>query len=299
MRPSSRALKEVTNKGTILKEINSILNVKRSPAIEYLYVEPAITFSLSNAKHSSSNPYGHAAIRYRIPNTNEESVVMNIVGKGGKMVHFLKPEDYLFGDPIVFTETEGNEQGGIYNRHMIGFRVEEWPDELLQEMHNYYQDLSQRDTTKDANFSLVLAPITGYNYWSKLFWPFVRLAERGNCSYWTSNGLQKAEVIKNTMFPKNIAVKMYWKALRKYPDNFNIVSYRSPLTVDENGTKIRPSMSGWLKPFWWLESVLFEKLDDMANVVVSIDSKKDGDLIAKPELRQWHSRPFWKRPEDK
>ena len=125
-------------------------------------------------------------------------------------------------------------------------------------MHKYYQNLSERDIAKEANFSLVLAPLTGFNVWSKFVWPFTRLAERGNCSYWTSKGLQEAQVIKYTMFPKNVGAKMYWKALRKYPDNFNIVSYRSPLsTTGDDGKKIKPSMAGWLKPFWWLEAKLF------------------------------------------
>jgi hypothetical protein len=160
-------------------------------------------------------------------------------------------------------------------------------------MNKYFIDLSERDIAKEASFSLVLAPLTGYNVWSRYLWPFTRLAERGNCSYWTSTGLQQAQVIRRTMFPKYIAVKMYWKALLKYPEIFNIVSYRSPLSSGENGAKIKPSHSGWLKPFWWLEAQLFERLDDMANVVVTIKTEEDGSTVAVPALKEWKSRPLW------
>jgi hypothetical protein len=88
-------------------------------------VEPAITFSLSETKHSSGNPYGHACVRYTLPTQDKQGYdekLMNIVGKKGnthpskQMMHFMHPEDYLFGDPAEFTTEVGNEQGGIYNR---------------------------------------------------------------------------------------------------------------------------------------------------------------------------------------
>jgi hypothetical protein len=87
-------------------------------------VEPAITFSLTDTKHSSGNPYGHACIRYTLPTAQGyDEKMMNIVGKKGntredkQMVHFMKPEDYFFGDPAEFTTEVGNEQGGVYNRN--------------------------------------------------------------------------------------------------------------------------------------------------------------------------------------
>ena len=78
--------------------------------------------SLALNSQSAANPYGHSAVRYRLP-TGEDKV-MNIVGlPGAEMVHFLKPDDYLFGIPEE-TKSMGSEQGGIYNRSFITLRVE-------------------------------------------------------------------------------------------------------------------------------------------------------------------------------
>lgn len=56
---------------------------------------------------SALNPFGHSAVRYTLPCGTQR--VMNIVGKPGQtMTNFLKPEDYLFGQP---NEHVGSEQG--------------------------------------------------------------------------------------------------------------------------------------------------------------------------------------------
>jgi len=162
-RPSSVIL----NSSEILPQLDKQLGRTRPPAVEYLFVEPyTLTFSFksffatlfsnknNNNNHKASdtsyNPYGHAAIRYTI--STGEQFVMNIVGNTSKenyrMVNFMEPEGYLFGDPHIY-EALGNEQGGVHLRSIIGIRVEEWPQELIDEMHTYYMQL-QRESTPQA-----------------------------------------------------------------------------------------------------------------------------------------------------
>ena len=119
----------VTNKDTVFAEIDRKLGVDKPPSVEYLYVVPHIGMSLTQLSrllgkgaYSSSNPYGHAAVRYTTSDGHQW--VMNIVGKPNRrMVNFLDPEDYLFGDPAV-TCMVGSEQGGVFHRSIIGIRLE-------------------------------------------------------------------------------------------------------------------------------------------------------------------------------
>ena len=132
------------------------------------------------------------------------------------MVNFLDPVEYLFGTGDF---DNGAEQGGIYNRHMISVRLEEWPAERILELHNYYLNLEERTQTKQAKFSLLFSPL--YNLLARLM-PDVRnhlanlcgsdlisqyLAERGNCARYTSKGLAEGGIISSAnMWPKAIWV---------------------------------------------------------------------------------------------
>lgn len=109
----------------ILPAVDKILQLQKPPAIELFYVEPYSTrlpsvlhFYRQFDKNLSFNPYGHAAIRYV---HNDQQYCMNIVGAPGKrMVNFLQPHEYLFGDPSIY-ETHGAEQGDyiIMNLHCL------------------------------------------------------------------------------------------------------------------------------------------------------------------------------------
>jgi len=102
------------------------------------------------------------------------------------MVNFLDPVEYLYGTGDF---DNGAEQGGIYNRHMISVRLEEWPAERILELHNYYLNLEERTQTKQAKFSLLFSPL--YNLLARLM-PDVRKSSRKslwclfNLSIWRS-----------------------------------------------------------------------------------------------------------------
>ncbi|KAG2373702.1 hypothetical protein C9374_011791 [Naegleria lovaniensis] len=349
------AFQEVANKNTALQEIDALLGRQKPPAFEYIYVEPSIfTNPVFWNSDSSVNPYGHAAIRYTNPETGK-SMVMNIVGKPGhRMVNFIPAEEYLFGHPSKCSIEDGNEQGGIYCRTMIGFRFEEWPQEYITAMHNYYQNVQNLGDAKLAKYSMVLGPI--YNLLRKIKW-FSGVAERGNCAFWTTQGLVNAHVLSSaTSWPKYSCMKLYtkvvfnkiemkekWEQLKQRTSqmivpnalqsssptimidhdeeelysrinekffekseteqerllapfwkrsNFNIVTYRCS---DESVST--SSLKGWVKPFRQLEHLIFQQMDEMANVVVEVKTKElDNDeemSIAVPSLKEATHRPFW------
>lgn len=77
------------------------------------------------------SPFGHAALRYTLP--GGESVVMNIVknDERGYMVNFVPAHEYLYGTSMF---DHGAEQGGVYNRRVIGVRIERWDDDCLRDL---------------------------------------------------------------------------------------------------------------------------------------------------------------------
>ena len=176
---SATNYRPVANIDSVLTEIDSALGASSPPSVEYLYVVPHVALSitklwiLGRGVYSSSNPYGHAAIRYTT--SDGEQHVMNIVGKpGSRMVNFMRPIDYLFGDPSVTCEL-GSEQGGVFNRSIIGFRLENYPPEKVDKLHQYFVDLQEREVSKrEVVFNLMALP-----GWIRI--PFVTKAyERGN-----------------------------------------------------------------------------------------------------------------------
>jgi hypothetical protein len=111
---------------------------------------------------------------------------VNISGSPGeRLVTFMRPEEYIFGDQMY------SEQGGVRSRAMVGVRVEEYPEELVEDIHHYFDKLSRRSSRKTVKFNLVLAKL--YNAFGWLL--SLRLTERGNCAYWTSKGLVEGDLL--------------------------------------------------------------------------------------------------------
>ena len=117
----------IRNKDSILADVDRALGREKPPAIEYLFVAPFGSFEIFGIKFGS--PYGHSAIRYTLPDGTQ--VVMNIVKNSedeDKLVNFVDPTEYLYGTQF---DDVGAEQGGAYNRQIVGVRIEEWPDDLV------------------------------------------------------------------------------------------------------------------------------------------------------------------------
>lgn len=271
---------EIANKATILNEIDHALGVAKPPALEYIYVQPAVAFRFSRNSASSQNPYGHAAIRYSFRSEDGkgyEQYVMNVVGLATHpLINFLSPEDYLYGDPA----TPGSEQGGAYNRAIMGIRIEEWPDDKIKAMHKLFLEVKRRNEhEKTAAFSLLRFP----------FLNFLRLfGEKGNCAYWTSKGIVESGLLaRPTIWPKYIFIKLFLQVGRVLPPReVNIVQYKSLK---------RKQPKGWLTPIYYLlgQGEFFD-LGTLANAVVKI-SPADNKAVVQTKAPD---HPFWAKMRD-
>jgi len=176
---------EVSNKDSILTDIDQVLGVNKPPDIEYLFVLPYLRWRLNWFKWFgfAGNYYGHSAVKYIDPETGEQ-VVMNITGstESPEMVNFLKAEDYLFGTHYF---EKGGTQGGVYNRNIISVRIENVPRQQIMDMDYFYKKLQRNQHQRVAKFSLLFGTLWN---WLAGYLP-VDVAERGNCAYWTSKGL--------------------------------------------------------------------------------------------------------------
>jgi len=280
---TSTSLQPIKNKTTILKELDNALGKSTPPAMEYIYVNPAFSaFNWPWNSHLSMNPYGHSALRYTLP--NGEQTVMNITGVPNmEMVHFIPPEEYLFGLPDV---TAGSQQGGVYHRSFISIRVEDVPSEKVQEMHKFFSDLKLRSGTTSgaAGYSIIFGPF--YNYLRKFSWfqkIFGKIAERGNCAHWTSAGLVVSGLLnKATSWPKLVWVKLLLTYGIFHPENINIIVYK-------NMDREKPKDGGIIAPFYyWSAGRIFNNLSKLADVVVKVDGESMVAVIKlKNNLRQW------------
>jgi hypothetical protein len=184
---------------------------------------------------------------------------MNIVGlPTSNMVHFMEPKDYLFSEPSI-TKLEGSEQGGIYHRSFVGFRIEEWDQDLIQRMDDFFEELHRENLKGNKGYTL----LTSLSHYFSYF------IEKGNCSYWTSKGMTKANLFeKPTLWPKYIFSKMYFSS-RIQKENFNVVYYKS------NNNK----QSGWIKPFQYFQDEIFKNLEVFSNVKVEVNEETEEAVL--------------------
>lgn len=121
------------------------------------------------------------------------------------MVGFFDPTEYFYGTDNF----DLNEQAGMYNRHMVGIRVENVPKEKIVAMDEYFRQIENMQAQAMAKFSLALAPLS--NFIRRSLPIFMQhIAERGNCARWSSKGLVHAGVLNNhVMWPKSVWIHMF------------------------------------------------------------------------------------------
>jgi len=266
---------EISNKATILQEVDRTLGRSRPPALEYIFVRPLVLSKFSRGSGSGTNPYGHAVMRYTLPDGRQK--VMNIVGAPGRsMVNFLSPEDYLYGTGVFDT---GSEQGGVYNRSMFSLRVEELPDEKLLALDRYYTELKIRAKTKQVGFSLALAKIKNL---INRFFPGTH-REWGNCALWSSNGLVAAGILDApTFWPKEIWVKLYETYRALDSSNVHGVYYRRIAHAAHSYGKSAAHMPEFVAPFHWIKSYHYRDLGHFSDVVVEVPEGSLHAQVSRP-----------------
>lgn len=255
---------EISNKNSILDEIDNAIGCKSK--IEYILVRPTSVIRLPFGYGLAFNGYGHAALRYRLPNGKD--IVMNIEGKkdGRNMVKFYSPEEYFFG----LHQDNKAEQLGIYNRDMITIRVHNVPDEKIVAMHEFFMDLHNRHSLGEAKFNIILGPL--YNSIRKVF---PNMAQIGNCARWTSEGLLKAGVTTNlSIWPKSIWINMfenYKDTEIKEKDNMDVVYYeRIPHAYHEYGLPGDNKCIDMVSPLQSLRSISYINMYPFSRVRVNV-----------------------------
>lgn len=191
------------------------------------------------------------------------------------MTNFLHPRDYLFGSPAL------SEQGGVTYRNFVGFRVEDVPEKQVLAMHEYFLHLSRAEVAGKAGYSMIGFLLSNYlsSWWG----------EYGNCAYWTSRGLEKAQVLDTpSAFPKVVFTKLYFSQLqrrknRQLNPDAHIVFYHAA-----DDPRDRPP-TGWFSPGYWRssQSSMFNQLSRFAHAVVRVD---DAGVATVSRRRPW--RPF-------
>lgn len=165
-------------------DTDAALGFDRPPCVEYVLVRPFAQLKLPFTNIGISyNTFGHAAVRYREPDSGRD-VLMNVEGLKDRFVQFREPAQYFFGTDLALT----GDQKAVYNRAMIGIRFYDVPDEQLRRLHAYYTALASNERAK---FFIVPLPIRDF---FRRFAPD-QLVQYGNCARFTSAGLVKAGIL--------------------------------------------------------------------------------------------------------
>jgi hypothetical protein len=251
----------ITNKDTILSDIDKAFGKTKPPAIEFLIARPHSAFNLFGLGYGINfNWYGHSCVVYTMPDGTRK--VFNIAKKPGRksIVEKFSPEDYLF--------TRMADQGGIYNRSFVGLRVENVPDEDIIKMDKKFQEIDEQSINGTAKFEVILGPI--YNTFKRVF-PV--MAERGNCARWASSGLQEAGLVKKrSLFPKDTFIQMF-EGLD--PTNVNVVTYKCILSADKDyGAKAVNPLEP-VSPLQFLRNMSYWNLDWYSQISVGGDLNEE------------------------
>ena len=284
----------ISNIDTILKDVNKSLGKHQddNPNIEYIITRPYGLISLPfNIGSINYNTYGHSALRYTIPIGPEKGrdVVVNIEGKEKKVfLQYYDAKNYLFSTDPNLSGT----QKGVYQRDMIGLRIEKIPIEDLIRLHNYIQILIEKDKNNEIKFNILFGPLI--NIVTKLLHTHfnIKYVEYGNCSRWISSILFQAKVTTNIfVWPKTIFINMfenYYKTNIKNLSNMNIIYYLQPNHVNKTfyGVKTKPLFFESIAPLQSIRELFYYDLKFYSNVLVKIPNNSiKAELIV-------NSKPF-------
>ncbi len=268
----------ISNKDTILDEIDKTLSMNKHPSVEYLITMPFGLFNLPwNLGSINYNSFGHSALRYITPDGKD--VVVNVEAKesGEQFIKIYEASEYLYGtDP-----RKSGAQRGVYNRNVVGLRVENVKKEHMDQLHKYVCELEQNANNK-YRFNILFGPV--FNLY-QLVNPTA--PEYGNCARWTSLILQKAGLVpKIYVWPKTVFIGMfenYAKTNISEQSNMNVVYYSQPTHVKTLAYGVRSNkvLFDGIAPFQTIRNFFYRNLEHFANCKVEIT---EGTIEAKPWL---------------
>ena len=265
--------KPISNKDTILNEINYALvnNGESNPSVEYLITKPFGLINLPFGLGSFNfNWFGHSALRYTTPDGKDIVVNIEAKEKDKNFIQTYDAKEYLFG---TNSKTSGP-QRGIYQRDIVGLRVENVDPENIKKMHNYIESIRQSNENKsgEKRFNIVLGPIL--NMVKNIFPNF---PEYGNCARWTSSMLLHAGLTTNYfVWPKTVFINMfenYDKTSVKTKSNMNVIYYEQPKHIKElsYGVITKPILfENSVAPFQSIRNYFYGDLKHFAKVIVYV-----------------------------
>lgn len=291
----------ISNKNTILQEIDRTLGYNKNPDIEYLLSRPYTFIPLPFGYGINYNSYGHSAVRY---NLNGLDIVVNVEGKKKNkvMIVFYDAKEYLYGVDY----SKNGEQRGVYNRNIVGTRIENVPQEKILAMHNYFLDLQTQEKNGLKKFNLFMGPVINFFIRGTIKWcknfdkkmeenyqitnsfnsDHVSKIEYGNCAKWISEGLKKADICTATKtWPKSILVDIFENYKKS---DVNIVCYQQPnhsvLTYGFRKFTLFESVA----PIQPLRDYLYSNLTHYAKCTVTIPSDGIKAIVTKTDS---HAKP--------
>lgn len=256
---------EIVNKATVLAEIDRTLGVSKPPALEVIFVEPMSMVKFTDGSGSGTNPFGHLAVRYTLPDGTQK--VMNVVGNPKRpLVNFLEPVDYFYGTNVF---DSGSEQGGLYNREYVSVRLEAVPPEKIVALDRYYRELAERSKKGDAKFDLAVPRLR--NLWGGLKAKVLGgdQTEYGNCALWTTKGLEAAGILEATPWPKLALARLLEAERAKDPGNAHVVAYRRVRHAVRTYGK-DADVPGFVSPFNWIRTAKYWGIERRADVTVEV-----------------------------
>lgn len=266
----------IANKDVILDEINNVLEKYKNPSIEYLFVKPFSHIALPFGYGITYNNYGHSAVRYTHPDGRD--VVMNIQGKehGKLMVRYYDAKEYMFG-----TQSDKiGSQKGIYNRDIVGLRIENVNTEDIQKMHDYFEQLQIDEQHDLKKFNIIFGPIIN------IVRNFFDLPEYGNCAKWISEGLYRAKITTQpSIWPKSIFVNIfenYESTNVKNRNNMSVVYYKRPEHAILSYGKNAVAFEG-VAPLQPIRSFMYGNLMNYANCTVKVPKNEIYAIIERNE----------------
>jgi hypothetical protein len=275
-------MEEIKNKDTILNELNNLLNSNSNsnPSVEYLITKPYGLFRLPFGLGSINyNWFGHSALRYTTPDGKDIVVNIEAKEKDKNFIQLYDAKEYLFG----ITST----QKGIYQRDIVGLRIENVSSLDIQNMHDYILNLklNNNNFNDKIRFNIILGPIL--NFLGNFINNF---PEYGNCAKWTSSMLFTCGLTTNYfVWTKTIFINMfenYHKTNIKELTNMNVIYYERSenLIKPFYGVKDRPIwFENSVAPFQSIRNYFYGDLKHFAKAIVTIDVENN---IAKVKIRQ-------------
>lgn len=265
-------IEEIKNKDTILDELNKSLDKKTNPSVEYLITKPygliRLPFGLGSLNY---NWFGHSALRYTTPEGKDIVVNVEAKEKGKNFIQIYDAKEYLFGTTSA--------QKGIYQRDIVGLRIENVSASDIKIMHEYILNLqsNNNNSNNEVRFNIILGPIL--NFFGNFTGDF---PEYGNCARWTSSMLFHCGLTTSYfVWPKTLFINLfenYYKTNIKELSNMNVVYYERSenITKPFYGVKDRPIwFENSVAPFQSIRNYFYGDLKHFAKSIVIVDIKKN------------------------